>query len=223
MLARVLEPEVMDTEAEALEYDGMDFQTINRDFALTAADLRGAKASVLDLGTGTARIPILLAEFRPDWHITAVDLARSMLAIAAQNVVTAQKESQICLEFVDVKHLPYADGSFDGVISNSLLHHLPNPLSCLKEIKRVLKPNGFLLLRDLIRPPTLEQLQQIVMAVDEDYSSHQRQLFFESLHAAFTLSEMHDLLKILALEPMPHLYQSSDRHWTIKRAATIPS
>ncbi|MFM1843361.1 MAG: hypothetical protein RLZZ490_2103, partial [Cyanobacteriota bacterium] len=186
MLERVLEPEVMDTEAEAIEYDAMDFQGVNGDFAQAAVYLAPPQGTVLDVGTGTARIPILLARLRPAWQITAIDLARSMLAIAARNIQKAGCESQIRLEFVDAKRLPYASGSFDGVISNSLLHHLPNPVESLREIKRVLKPHGFLLIRDLIRPDSLEKLDQQVTAIAPDYTPHQRQLFRDSLHAALT-------------------------------------
>lgn len=221
MLARILEPEVMDTEAEAIEYDAMDFQVVNEDFAQTAARLGPTQATVLDVGTGTARIPILLAQLRPAWQITAIDLARSMLAIAEQNIRNAGGESQIQLEFVDAKHLPYASGSFDGVISNSLLHHLPNPVESLREIKRVLKPQGFVLIRDLIRPDSREKLTQQVTAIAPDYTPHQRQLFQDSLQAALTLPELEQYLINLewtgAIANPVRLYQSSDYHWTMER------
>ncbi|MEB3161099.1 MAG: class I SAM-dependent methyltransferase [Synechocystis sp.] len=221
MLERVLEPEVMDTEAEAVEYDAMDFQRVNGDFAQAAAHLGPTKATVLDVGTGTARIPILLAHLRPAWQITAIDLARSMLAIAERNIQVAGYQNQIRLEFVDAKRLPYASGSFDGVISNSLLHHLPNPVESLREIKRVLKPNGFLLIRDLLRPASLTQLHQQVTAIAPDYTPHQRQLFQDSLHAALTLPELEGYLHSLHWTDnppqAPRLYQSSDYHWTIER------
>ena len=221
MLARVLEPEVMDTEAEAVEYDAMDFQGVNGAFAQAAVHLAPPQATVLDVGTGTARIPILLAGLRPAWQITAIDLARSMLAIAERNIKKAGCESQIRLEFVDAKRLPYASGSFDGVISNSLLHHLPNPVESLREIKRVLKPHGFLLIRDLLRPDSLTQLDQQVAAIAPDYTPHQRQLFRDSLHAALTLPELDGYLHSLGwtgnTPQAPRLYQSSDYHWTMER------
>lgn len=226
MLDRVLEPEVMDTEAEAIEYDAMDFQAVNEDFAQAAVRLGPSQAAVLDVGTGTARIPIRLASLRPAWQITAIDLARSMLAIAERNIREAGGEAQVRLEFVDAKCLPYANGSFDGVISNSLLHHLPNPVECLREIKRVLKPNGFLLLRDLIRPHSRAQLDTQVAAIASDCTPHQRQLFRDSLHAALTLPELAQLLQDLhwtaAIDHPGRLYQSSDRHWTIERPWQAP-
>jgi ubiquinone/menaquinone biosynthesis C-methylase UbiE len=221
MLERILEPEVMDTEAEAVEYDAMDFHRVNQDFAQAASQLGPPQATVLDVGTGTARIPILLAHLRPAWQLTAIDLARSMLVIADRNIKEAGCDSQIRLEFVDAKHLPYASGSFDGVISNSLLHHLPNPVGSLREIKRVLKPTGFLFIRDLLRPASLAQLNQRVKAIASDCTPHQRQLFRDSLHAALTLPELEQFLATLewtgAIANPVRLYQSSDYHWTMER------
>ena len=174
---------------------------------------------VLDAGTGTARIPILLAQLRPAWQITAIDFARSMLAIAKENVITAGCEEQICLEFVDAKSLPYANETFDGVIANSLCHHLPKPLDFLREVKRVVKPQGFLLIRDLIRPESQEKLEAMVTAIGPEYTAQQRQLFADSLQAALTMTEIEEYLTKLGWQNQGlKLYQSSDRHWTMERA-----
>jgi ubiquinone/menaquinone biosynthesis C-methylase UbiE len=216
-MERILEPEVMDTEAEALEYDAMDFLAINTLFAQRAVELGSRIAQVLDLGTGTARIPILIAQARPEWQIMAIDLAESMLAIARENVVRAKLETQIQLQFMDAKQLPYPSSSFDGVISNSLIHHLPDPLPFFQELKRVLKPQGFLLLRDLLRPSSPAIADAMVTEMGTEYSPHQIQLFRDSLGAAFTLSEIQSLVETVGLADVK-VYQSSDRHWTIERA-----
>lgn len=62
-MQRVLEPEVMDSWEEAVAYDAMDFTEVNAAFAQRAIALAPTAAKVLDAGTGTARIPLLL-EFR---------------------------------------------------------------------------------------------------------------------------------------------------------------
>ena len=121
---------------------------------------------------------------------------------------------------MDSKQLPYTDGSFEGVISNSLVHHLPDPLPFFREIKRVLKPQGFLLLRDLLRPETPEIAQQMVDAIGPDYDDHQRQLFYDSLCAAFTLKEVQELLQQAGWENVS-VYQSSDRHWTASQSPIL--
>ncbi|MBD0345792.1 MAG: class I SAM-dependent methyltransferase [Coleofasciculus sp. Co-bin14] len=216
-MQRVLEPEVMDTPEEAVEYDAMDFTEVNTAFADRAIQLGTSTAKVLDAGTGTARIPILICQRCPQWQITAIDLAQSMLQIGTKNVKEAGLEQQITLELIDAKQLPYPEGQFDMVISNSLIHHLPDPLPFLKELKRVLKPNGAILLRDLIRPPSEEVINTLVEGIGAEYDEHQKMLFRDSLHAAFTLDEVNQLISDAGLEDVK-VYQSSDRHWTAERA-----
>ena len=221
-MQRVLEPEVMDSWEEAVEYDAMDFTEINTAFAQRAIELGTTNATVLDAGTGTARIPILIAQQLPQWQIIGIDMAESMLQIGRENVEEAGLEKQINLEFVDVKNLPYQDGQFDMVISNSLFHHLPNPLPFLQEVKRVLKPQGAILIRDLIRPPREEIMNDLVESIGTEYDEHQKRLFRDSLHAAFTLDEVQDFVQQAGLEGVT-VERSSDRHWSAARAWVDPS
>jgi len=219
-MQRVTEPEVMDSPQEAIEYDTMDFTEVNTSFAQRAIELGSPSGLILDAGTGTARIPILMCQQRPQWQIIGIDLAQSMLEVGWKNVEQSGLLQQIKLESVDAKHLPYPDAHFDMVVSNSLVHHLPDPLPFLQELKRVLKRNGAILLRDLIRPASLEILDAIVENVATDCNAHQKKLFADSLHAAFTLDEVNELMQQAGLEGVK-VYQSSDRHWTAERAVTV--
>src|SRR4051812_468438 len=155
MLPRVLEPEVMDSAAEAVGYDSMDHSEVNRRFVDDLLECRqpneGSSTNpirVLDVGTGTALIPIELCSRELPIHVTAVDLAAHMLQLGQRNVIRAGLQSQIKLEQIDAKALPYANATFDWVISNSIVHHIPEPLSIMREMVRVLKPGGLLFVRD---------------------------------------------------------------------------
>lgn len=216
-MQRVLEPEVMDSWEEAVAYDAMDFTEVNAAFAQKAIALAPKVAKVLDLGTGTARIPLILCQQRPQWQIIAIDLAENMLKIGAEHIKKAGLQKQIILELVDAKQLPYPNEHFDLVISNSLFHHLPDPLPFLQEINRVLKPKGAILIRDLIRPTNQENLHNLVESIGTEYDAHQKQLFADSLHAAFTIDEVNQLILQAGLQDVK-IYQSSDRHWTAERS-----
>lgn len=216
-MQRVTEPEVMDTVQEAIEYDAMDFTEVNTDFSDRAIELGPPSGLILDAGTGTARIPILMCQQRPQWQIIGIDLAKSMLDVGQTNIQQAGLQHQIKLELVDAKQMPYPDAHFDMVVSNSIIHHLPDPLPFLRELKRVLKPNGAILLRDLLRPVSKEIVDEIVEREASECNNHQKQLFRDSLHAAFTLDEVNELIQKAALEGI-NIYQSSDRHWTAERA-----
>lgn len=216
-MERVLEPEVMDSLEEAIEYDAMDFTEVNSAFAQEAIALGPSEQGVvLDAGTGTGRIPIIMCQIRHKWQVIAIDLAASMLQIAAHHVQEAGLQEQIRLELVDVKHMPYGDRQFDLVVSNSLVHHLPNPLSFFQELKRVLKPNGGIFIRDLFRPRDQATMNALVNSIGAEYNEHQKKLFRDSLHAALTIDEVRNLLAEVGLSGV-EVYQSSDRHWTVKK------
>ncbi len=216
-MQRVLEPEVMDTWEEAVDYDAMDFVEVNTAFAQRAVELGPLAAKVLDAGTGTARIPVLLCQMKPQWRVWGVDLAQNMLQIGCQHVEQTGLQNQILLELVDAKQLPYENGHFEMVVSNSLVHHLPDPLPFFLELKRVLQPNGAILIRDLIRPPDQATMNSLVESIGTEYNKHQKKLFRDSLYAALTLDEVNQLISQVGLQGV-RVYQSSDRHWTAERA-----
>lgn len=216
-MQRVLEPEVMDSWLEAVEYDAMDFLQVNTAFAQRVTELYPQDAAkVLDAGTGTARIPILLCQLRPQWQIFAIDLGENMLKIGSQNVEKAGLQDSIKLELVDAKQLPYQDGQFDLVISNSLVHHLPDPLPFFLELKRVLKPKGAICIRDLLRPADEATMNSLVESIGTEYNDDQKKLFGDSLHAALTIDEVNQLISQAGIQDVK-VYQSSDRHWTAER------
>jgi ubiquinone/menaquinone biosynthesis C-methylase UbiE len=217
---RILEPEVMDTWLEATAYDAMDFTAVNTVFATDAIALDPDAVKVLDVGTGTARIPILMCQQRPQYLFTGIDLAQSMLIIGQRNVEEARLTQRIRLERVDSKRMPYPDLEFDMVVSNSLVHHLPDPLSLFQEIKRLIKPDGAILIRDLIRPENDRVVNELVAKFGSDYDPRQQQLFHDSLVAALTIVEVQELIDRAGLTQVK-LSQTSELHWTIERQKNI--
>src|SRR5688572_17576978 len=130
--ARILEPEVMDLREEAVDYDAMDHGEVNRRFVadfVEAWQSTGpiADARVLDLGTGTAQIPIELCRVLADCRVLGIDLAEQMLIVGRANVERARLSDRIELRRVDAKRLPYADGEFSAMMSNSIVHHILEP------------------------------------------------------------------------------------------------
>ncbi len=239
MLPRVLEPELMDTAEDAREYDAMDHAAVNAQFVtdllnaiagwshsnvgrtILSDQPRGTdrnvrptdQISILDLGAGTAQIPIELARRAHDVHITAIDAAETMLDVARKNVAAARLFDRICLILADAKQLPFASGSFPIVISNSIVHHVAEPQTVLSEAIRVTSRGGFLFHRDLARPTNETQLQHLVETYAGNASLHQRKLFAESLRAALTVQEVRDLVAKFGFDS-GSVQMTSDRHWT---------
>jgi len=223
MLPRTLEPEVMDTREEAVDYDSMDHSEVNRLFVddllhavSRETDDRSVElGSVFDAGTGTALIPIELCQReRVRCRITAADFALEMLALAERNIDAAGLQDRINVVRADCKRLSYPEDSFDTVISNSIIHHIPEPISVLREMARVLRPGGCLFVRDLMRPTDSSTVEQLVDLYAGDANDHQQQMFRDSLHAALTLGEIRELLGETGLSP-DCVVPTSDRHWTI--------
>ncbi len=213
MLARVLEPEVMDSPQEAEDYDAMDHRAVNRSFVDDFLRLCKSTGPVLDVGTGTAQIPIALCQSAPAISVAAIDYSGHMLDLAAVNVRRAQLEDRIRLQRCDAKQLPFADRSFAAVISNSIVHHIPEPTRVLREMVRVTAIGGALFVRDLLRPESDAQVLQLVETYAGEANAHQRAMFEASLRAALTLDEIRELVRPLGF-PAESVRQTSDRHWT---------
>lgn len=219
MIPRVLETEAMDSLEEVLEYDGMDHSRVNAqfvgDFLCAHGPSRGGE--VLDLGTGTARIPIAIAQADPQARILAVDISSNMLERAAANIARAGLADRIRCLRGDIKHLHEAVGQapFEAVISNTLIHHIPEPAEALRAMIERTSPGGTLLIRDLARPQSLSELERLVLIYAGHETPRARDLFAASLHAALTLDEIRQIVWTLGL-PSDRVVMTSDRHWTLR-------
>ncbi|MEZ6069551.1 MAG: class I SAM-dependent methyltransferase [Pirellulales bacterium] len=136
-----------------------------------------------------------------------------MLRLGTVNVADAGLTDRIELRLADAKQMPFADGQFSCVMSNSIVHHIPLPAEVLADAWRVLGSGGLWLFRDLLRPIDEATLQRLVEQYAADADSHQRQLFADSLRAALTVDEVGRLAVELGLSP-DDVRQTSDRHWT---------
>lgn len=102
-------------------------------------------ASICDCGVGTAAFSLALAQtVGPKAYITGIDLSPGMLNTAHQQLTRANIHHHMSLS--DVSKLPFADSTFDGVVSAHMLEHLRNPAQGLREMARVLRPNAPLVL-----------------------------------------------------------------------------
>ena len=222
MLQRVLEPEVMDTEEDAQEYDAMDHGGANDAFVERLLSLHpplGPLGRMLDIGTGPGHIPLLVVEALPKAHVVAIDLAERMLTLARDHVAKSPHGSRVELIRADAKGLDFPDDSFDVVFSNTILHHVPEPVTLLREARRVLRPGGVLLIRDLMRPDSLEELKGLVQQYASDATPYQRELFEASLRAALTPDELRSQADAADLGDA-EVTIDSDRHLSLQIRAS---
>ncbi|MCS7131459.1 MAG: class I SAM-dependent methyltransferase, partial [Hadesarchaea archaeon] len=107
---------------------------------------------VLDLGCGTGMLFQLLVE-RADF-VVGVDIARGMLRLAR-----SRANERVALVQADADLLPFADESFDAVVSITMLQNVPNPAATMKEIARVLRIGGMAIITSLKHKHSPDQLR----------------------------------------------------------------
>ena len=102
-----------------------------------------AEARILEVGCGPGRLWRANQDrIPPGWQITLGDLSTGMLAEARADLADAGRPFNF--EHIDAQDLPFADASFDAVIANQMLYHVPDRRKALAEFHRVLKPGGAL-------------------------------------------------------------------------------
>lgn len=119
------------------------FNTAKVDFHVWMFDqIEAPKTSnVLELGTGSAKVWKVNGERVPlGWEITLSDLSEGMLADARKNV--AGIPANFSFQQIDAQAIPFAENTFDVVIANQMLYHVPDLARAISEIRRVLKPGG---------------------------------------------------------------------------------
>lgn len=101
-------------------------------------------AKILELGCGPGYLWKENIERIPaGWTITLSDLSAGMLDAAWRNLVVTGRAFQF--KEIDAQSIPFEDETFDAVIANHMLYHVPDRPKAIAEIKRVLKPGGTLI------------------------------------------------------------------------------
>ena len=211
---RILEPEIMDGEAEAAAYARADFSDSNGAYVRQLLERYPRHLrEVLDLGCGPADIPIRLARRVREVHVTAVDGSAAMLEQAAMALASARLADRVKLCRGRIPGLPLPARSFDAVISKDMLHHLPDPQVLWQEALRLGKPGAAVYVMDLVRPDSPLEAREIVERVAGGEHPLLKEDFYNSLCAAFTPSEVQAQLHAAGLSL--DVVRASDRHLAV--------
>ena len=146
MMDRILEPELMDDPEQARAYAQADFEEENQEFVnrFLAYYPDWTEGHLLDMGCGPADIPIRFARALPDCRITAVDASAAMIRLADQAIKAAGLENRIVLRSDRVQSVTLPEPA-DAGVSNSLLHHISNPLQFWYSMKKLVKSGSYVL------------------------------------------------------------------------------
>jgi ubiquinone/menaquinone biosynthesis C-methylase UbiE len=213
---RILEPELMIDEAQTLAYAKADFEQVNQGFVdrYRASFPKGIGGKMVDLGCGPADIPVRFARALPGYRITAVDGSETMVTLAQQAVIAAGVTDRVQVQRARLPMLPLPLQSFDAVVSNSLVHHMPDPFVFWNELVRLGKPGATVLIMDLFRPESPERARAIVESYAAQEAPVLKEDFYNSLCAAFTLREVRSQIRSRGLGGLV-CELASDRHWVV--------
>lgn len=203
MLERTPEPELMDDVQQALAYSTADFSESHNFFCEVAQKVFPSTFSgqVVDLGCGPADVLARFARRFSSCSVTGVDGAQEMLKLGQVRIDEAGLSDRVVLKKAMISS-PTLAGPFDGVISNSLLHHLRAPMDLWQTIHRVCRLGGPVCVMDLYRPPSLPELDRKVRVYADDAPEVLKRDFRASLHAAYTVDEISEQLNRAQLTHM---------------------
>jgi 2-polyprenyl-3-methyl-5-hydroxy-6-metoxy-1,4-benzoquinol methylase len=212
---RILEPELMEDEAQVLAYAAADFEEVNQGFLDRFRKYfpEFTEGHILDLGCGPGDIPVRFARALPSCRITGVDASEPMIGLAGVAVKQAGLADRItfrCERFQGVSLIE----PVDAVVSNSLLHHVPNPLQFWYRLRQLVKPGSPVLVMDLLRPDSPEEAQAIVDRNAAKEPEILRRDFYNSLLAAFTEDEVAAQLAEMNLSRLI-VDVVNDWHWVV--------
>jgi trans-aconitate methyltransferase len=216
-MKRIPEPELMDSEAQTLAYAQADFEEANSLFTRNFLDRFAGLDPVgqmADLGCGPGDIAIRIATALPGWRVTGIDAGENMLRRARERLVSESLGERVSFRLSYLPDPSLLQGAWDAVISNSLLHHLPDPLVLWTSIANLGTAGAVVQVMDLIRPESRSAARDLVDRYAEGAPDILREDFYNSLLAAYTTSEIEDQLAQAGLTGLK-VKTASDRHWIV--------
>ena len=215
MIARILEPEIMEDEMQVMAYSNANFKSSDQLFiGFFLNDSSRKIDKVLDLGCGTADLDIELVKQLDDVHILAVDGSSKMLDIARQRIRDEKLSDSIEVKIGRLPNLEIAPGDYDIIVSKDLLHHIPDPLDFWREVERLSNDNTLIYVMDLVRPESQGEAKRIVETVAQNEPEILKLDFYNSLLAAFTIEEIKAQIKKTSLNY--RIDKLGERHFIVR-------
>jgi SAM-dependent methyltransferase len=217
---RVPEPELMDDPEQARAYSDADFAEAHDAFVAHIHAKFGAVVGVvLDAGCGSADPTVRFALANPGARVVGVDAGVNMLALGRARVAAAGLADRVALEHRRLPDESLLERRFDAVISNSLLHHLLDPLTLWQLVARCARPGAPVAVMDLARPVSRAAVDALVARYAGDAPPVLQRDFRNSLCAAYREREVASQLEQAGL-PGFAVEQVSDRHLLVHGRGT---
>ncbi len=227
---RFPEPELMNDYSQVKAYAEADFFASDqamvdsfKSFVTKAREKLDHDSLIIDLGCGPGNISEKLAFLWPNLDVIGIDGSENMIAFAKSKRIflDQKKKSKKKLSYLtlDISEIPTRSGLFKkpifAIVSNSVLHHLRDPMVFWKALKKLSKPGVALFHKDLRRPESREHLIKLQQKYLCNAPKVLERDFIASLKAAFTLEEVALQLKEAGLDHL-NVKEVDDRYIEVK-------
>ncbi len=218
-MQRVPEPELMSDEDQAMAYANADFEEPHNHFISllkdSVANVLPESGIAMDLGCGAADISIRFAKAFQSYQVDGLDGSAAMLAEGEKAINVSELNHRINLIQDYLEETSLVSKEYNLVFSNSLLHHLHEPMLLWNCIKNA-KGNPAVFIMDLMRPDNDDEVARMV----DEYAHGEPEVlqrdFYNSLKAAFTADEVKQQIVDAGIEGFK-VSIVSNRHLTIIR------
>ncbi len=214
-MKRIPESELMDDDEQAQAYASADFEEPHSKFISLFKEIfpdKSITGDVLDLGCGPGDITFRFARAFPKCIIHGIDGSEAMLR-CGYDILKPEDEvkERVQLIYGLLPDVILPISRYDVIISNSLLHHLNDPMVLWNTVRQYAKAGTLVYIMDLKRPPEEENARRLVNM----YTSNEPELlqrdFYNSLLAAFEPDEIRSQLNNAGLNNLV-VKDVSDRH-----------
>jgi SAM-dependent methyltransferase len=214
-MERILEPELMEDDAQAHAYSEADFAEAHDGFVrLLSERFDGHKFAgfVLDLGCGPADVSLRFARAFTNCTVHGVDGSGAMLKYGRERIADASDGGdRIVLIHGYLPGVKLTLAKYDAVISNSLLHHLPEPRIMWDAVRQYAASTAPVFVMDLMRPDSTARARELVDTYTDGEPEVLRRDFYNSLLAAFEPGEIEAQLRNAGLQELK-VEEVTDRH-----------
>lgn len=216
-MKRIPEPDLMNDPAQALAYANADFEQAHNEFVnqfKNCFNYTNVRGHTLDLGCGPADVTIRFAKMFPQCIIEGVDGSKNMLKHGRKAVIEQQLEHRIDLICGYLPKATLPRDNYDIILSNSLLHHLTDPMILWELIKKHARPDTLIFIMDLMRPDSIDSAKQLVNSYANNEPDVLKEDFLNSLCASYEPDEVQKQLRRAGLTQLK-LKPISDRHFIV--------
>ncbi len=217
MMKRIPEPDLMNGTDQVLAYVNADFSDPNSQFIhlfRQKFSYTNISGHVLDLGCGPADIAIRFAQTFPRCSIEGIDGSKNMLKHGRTAVNNAGLTNRIDLTCGYLPKATLPRKHYNVILSNSLLHHLTDPLILWEVLKNYSDLSTCIFIMDLMRPDSLKDVTRLVDKHTANEADILQEDFFNSLCASYRIDEVVEQLRLTDLQDLK-VEAVSDRHFVV--------